>query len=384
MITEEGLRKALAGPPIVFEKNVKGKGKVGELVDIEFGDMKLCGMWDETGPVRLRLLLFHECPSTPKDAFEELIENSYRVRELNGAANWEAYRLVNGDGDMLSGLIVDVYKDVAVLQSSSRAIDVHISEIAEIVKRVTGVSSVYEKSVQRVRRKVGLEPREGFIIGNVKEVVVDEEGVKMYVNVTLQKTGLYLDQRENRVLFGHLSYGRVLDLFSYTGGFGLHALHNGASKVKFVDEDPEALSVLRINLKLNGVNEDKAEIVQSDVWSYLRIERGSFDSMSVDPPAFIPSKEYFEIGVKDYLKAYSESLKRLEIGGIAALSSCSQPLTRDKFLGVIGKATRYAKSHVRIFKIGGASRDHVTLPQVPYLEYLKTAFLVKIGSTYSS
>ncbi len=380
MISEEALRKALTGPPIIFEKNVKGRGEVGELVEIEFEGSKLCGMWDDTGPVRLRLLLFHECPSSAREAFEELIETSYRVRELNGAANWDAYRLVNGDGDMLSGLIVDVYKDVAVVQSSSKAIDVHLKEIAEIVKKVTGVSSVYEKSVQRVRRKVGLEPREGFLIGNVKEVVVDEEGVKLYVNVTLQKTGLYLDQRENRVLFGQLAFGKVLDLFSYTGGFGLHALANGATRVKFVDEDPEALRILRVNLRLNSVSEEKVEVVQSDVWSFLRKDEEKFDSMSVDPPAFIPSKEYFEMGLRDYLKVYTESLKRLEVGGLGAFSSCSQPLTREKFLEAIGKASKYSKSRVRIFKVSGASRDHVISPHVPYLEYLKTAFLVRADS----
>jgi len=158
-VNEEALRKALTISPVIYQKHVKGKAEVGELIELEYEGSKICAMWDETGPVRLRVLLPYECPRTPEEALEEALERAYRVRELNGSAQWDAFRMVNGDGDYLSGLIVDVYKDIAVLQSSSLAIDKHIMTIAKIVKEVTGVDTVAEKSVQRVRAKVGLKPR---------------------------------------------------------------------------------------------------------------------------------------------------------------------------------------------------------------------------------
>ncbi len=378
-VSEEALRKALTIAPVIYQKHVKGKAKVGELVELESDDTVVCAIWDETGPVRLRVLLLHECPSTPEEAISEALERSLKVRELNGSASWDAFRMVNGDGDYLSGLIVDVYKDVAVLQSSSLAIDRYVEFIAEKVMKLTGVESVYEKSVQRVRRKVGLPEREGLILGNKKETVVDEEGVKFIVRVDKQKTGLYLDQRENRVYFEQFTQDeKTLDAFSYTGGFGLHALKAGASKVTFVDEDPEALSILRENLRINGFDESKVKIVESDIWKYLKMEKERYGLLSFDPPAFIPSKEYYEIGVKDYLKVYMNAFKLAEEGAVVSLSSCSQPLDRGAFLKVIAKAMRYAKVDARVFALRGASRDHVMLPNARHLEYLKVAFLSRL------
>ncbi|UXD21404.1 SAM-dependent methyltransferase [Ignicoccus pacificus DSM 13166] len=378
-VSEEALRKALTISPVIYQKHVKGRAEIGELVELEYEGRTICAMWDETGPVRLRVLLNHECPSTPEEALEEALERAYRVRRLNGAANWDAFRLVNGDGDMLSGLIIDIYKEIAVLQSSSLAIDKYIKFIAERVRNLLKLESVYEKSVQRVRRKVGLPEREGLILGTKKETVVDEEGVKFLVRVDKQKTGLYLDQRENRVFFERFAKGeKVLDAFSYTGGFGLHALHGGAKKVKFVDEDHEALSILKENLRLNSFSEEMVEIVESDIWRYLKEERSRFGLLSFDPPAFIPSKEYYDLGVRDYLKVYINAFKLAEEGSVVVLSSCSQPLSRDDFLRLISKASFYAKVDARTFALRGASRDHVMLPNARHLEYLKVAFLSRL------
>ena len=378
-VNEEAVLKSLRYAPVIYQKHVRGKGEVGELYTIRLDDLEICAMWDETGPVRLRVFGKGPCPRTVEELFYKLISNAYRVREKTKVTEWQAYRLINGDGDSFPGLIVDVYKDIAVLQSSSLAIDKHIMTIARIVKEVTGVDTVAEKSVQRVRAKVGLKPREGLLIGKKKETIVDEEGVKFKVSIEGQKTGLYLDQRENRVFMEKFAEGNFLDAFSYTGGFGLHALKAGARKVTFVDEDPWALKVLKENLRLNGFEEERVEVVRSDIWPYLKsaLKKGlRWDSASYDPPAFIPTKEVLKEKIKDYITLYTLALRLAKEGSPVALSSCSQPLDRDKFLWTIGKAQEYSQRDARIASIRGPSRDHVIKPGTEYMEYLKFALLV--------
>ncbi len=370
----EGSKLINRGNPIIFKRwlSIK-KLPIGEMVEVIADDAVACGLTDKIG---VKILAFENCPNNIQDLFMEVIEKAFTVKFKLG---WQAYRLINGDGDSFPGLIVDVYKDIAVLQSSSLAIDRHIMTIAKIVKEVTGVDTVAEKSVQRVRAKVGLKPREGILIGKKKETVVDEEGVKFKVSLEGQKTGLYLDQRENRIFMEKFAEGKFLDAFSYTGGFGLHALRAGARKVTFVDEDPWALKVLRDNLKLNGIDEEKVEVVRSDIWPYLKstFKRGiRWDSASYDPPAFIPTKEMLREKIRDYITLYTFALKLAKKGSPVALSSCSQPLDRDKFLWVIGRAQEYSNRDVRVTSIRGPARDHVIKPGTEYMEYLKFALLV--------
>jgi len=379
VVNEEAVKKALRYAPVIYQKHVKGRGEVGELYTLQTEHGEICVMWDESGPVRLRVFKRGPCPRTVDELFTDIIMKAYRVREKARVTKWQAYRLINGDGDSFPGLIVDVYKDIAVLQSSSLAIDKHIMKIARIVKEVTGVDTVAEKSVQRVRAKVGLRPREGLLIGSKKETIVDEEGVKFKVSLEGQKTGLYLDQRENRVFMEKFVEGNFLDAFSYTGGFGLHALKAGAKKVTFVDEDPWALKVLRENLRLNGFEEERAEVVRSDIWPFLKmmLKKGKrWESASYDPPAFIPTKEVLKEKIKDYITLYTLAFKLSVDGGIVALSSCSQPLDREKFLWTIGRAQEYSEKDVRIVSVRGASRDHVIKPGTEYMEYLKFALTI--------
>ena len=375
-VAREAFEKVIEGGPVIYSKWVKGKAEIGEMVEVySEGELVGCGIYDQTGPVRVRIMDFDKCPLRVEDLWEQRILEALEARYKNGSALWDAFRLLAGDGDLTSGLIVDIYKDTAVLQSSSLAVDKHLRIISELLVKNVGIRNVVNKSVQRVRLKVGLEPREEVIVGKAEEVIVDEEGVKFKVNFKLQKTGLYLDQRENRVYFRNMiKDGSFLDAFSYTGGFGLHALFAGAKEVTFVDEDEEALSILRENLKINGF-EGKVEIVKSDIWPFLRGLRRRYDYASFDPPAFIPSKEYMEIGMRDYMRLYTYAFKTVESGGILSLSSCSYFFNRELFLRTIAKASMFAKRNYKIFALRGASRDHVLRGGADYLEYLKNAFI---------
>ncbi len=351
------------GNPIIFKRwlSIK-KLPIGEMVEVIADDVRACGLADRIG---VRIFLFDECPNDAKELFREVIEKAFTVKSK---LRWQAYRLINGDGDSFPGLIVDVYKDIAVLQSSSLAIDKHIMTIARIVKEVTGVDTVAEKSVQRVRAKVGLKPREGLLIGKKKETIVDEEGVKFKVSIEGQKTGLYLDQRENRVFMEKFAEGNFLDAFSYTGGFGLHALKAGARKVTFVDEDPWALKVLKENLRLNGFEEERAEVVRSDAWKFMEraLRKGiSFNSGSVDPPALMDD---YPNGFNLYVKAYSLAFEITE--GILALSSCSRSMDRETFLRALSIAL---SPSYRILEIRGSAADHSI--RFGLEDYLKTAFV---------
>jgi len=380
----EGYRRALAGSSIVYRKWVEAVGGIeaGSLVDIEGprGDYVGCGLWESQGPVALRVLSRGSCPaSDPMEAVRDLLERALRARRLWGLAGEEGgYRLVNSDGDMLSGLIVDVYNDVAVVQSSSTAFDALLDDIAGAVVEVAGVSHVYEKSTQRSRTDIGLSPRARWIIGWRPRTTIREGDALFVVDVVRgQKTGFFLDQRANRLDVEKLVSGgeRVLDAFSYTGGFGVHAAIAGASNVVFLEEDPSAIEILRENLRLNRITDYK--IVPGSFWETINRVEGRFDLVVADPPAFIQSgdPEAKRRGSQAYTRAYTSVLSKSRPGSIAVLSSCSYFLDRSEFLGIVSRAASRAGLEYRVMgSIRGLPPDH-TLRGEEYLEYLKTVMV---------
>ncbi len=310
---------------------------------------------------------------------EYLLGKAYEARKRYRARLGSSYRLVNSDGDRLSGLIIDVYaEELAVLQSSSLAVDSLAEHIASILVKLTGVEAVYEKSLQRSRRDIGLEPRSRWLLGRKPRVIVEEGPARFIVDVVRgQKTGFYLDQRLNRLEFQELAYegSRVLDVFSYTGGFGIHASLAGAKEVVFLEEDPSAVELLRENLRLNGV--ENYRIINESIWKAEGVPQDYFDLIAVDPPAFIQSgsREAVERGFRAYKRAYSWSLEKARDGAIVYLSSCSYFLTRDLFLEAIASSAGVAGVEYRIMgSLRGAGPDHA-LRGEEYLDYLKGAFI---------
>ncbi len=381
----EGERHLERGTGIIYRKWVRTTHNVsnGDIVDIQTpSGIRACGIYEDIGPVALRIVYHHECPDTrPKHVLEMKLEASLRRRELAGLKKTRSYRLVNSDGDLLSGLIIDVFDEkVAVVQSSSSAIDVHVEKIAQILNQLIGVEGVFEKSTQRSRKDIGLEPRKRWFLKKIRQVIIEEGDAKFIVNLEMgQKTGFYLDQRMNRLeLYRYIgNKERVLDVFSYTGAFGVHAWLAGASHVTFIEEDPIAVALLRKNLELNNVKSYR--IINASIWDVIRENPSlaGFDVVIVDPPAFIQKSDKRSIrrGLSAYYSSYKWSTNQIETQGILYLSSCSYFLTREMFLNVINDVLMDSKLDYSILgSIRGAAPDHV-LRRAEYLDYLKGAYI---------
>ncbi len=377
-----GLRKLLRGSGIVYRKWVRAPANLppGALVEARSprGETVGCGLWEPEGPVAIRVVEPGGCSyQTPGEAVEDRIARAYAARRRAGLADTGSYRLVNSDGDLLSGLIVDVFAgQVAVLQSSSAAIDALLDQIVEAIVSTTGVEAVYEKSTQRSRRDIGLEPRKRWLKGRKPRVIVEEGQARFLVDVERgQKTGFYLDQRPNRLELEKLAVegDRVLDVFSYTGAFGIHAALAGAREVTFLEEDPQAVEILRENLRLNGISNYR--IVASSIWRAEGVPRNYYTIVVVDPPAFIQSgdPQAVERGVQAYRRAYRWAAERGAEEFLAYYSSCSYFLTREMFTRLVGEVL--APHDYRILgSLRGAGPDHV-LRGEEYLDYLKGAFI---------
>lgn len=380
----EGLERARAGSGVVYRKWVESPGYLpaGALVELvdDAGEPAACGLWEPTGPVAVRVLHPGACPwSSPGEALESLLEEALRARERLGPLYRGSFRLVNSDGDGISGLIVDYYGSVAVVQSSSAAVDAHLGLVARWLHSTLG-ASVYEKSTQRSRRDIGLPPRARWLLGRAGRVVVEEAGVRFPVDVVRgQKTGFYLDQRPNRVEMQRLTGpgDRVLDVFAYTGGFALHALHAGATRALLVEEDPHAASLAREAARLNGV-EDRLEVALGSAWETLPRLRPGYTIVAVDPPAFIQdaAPDAVRRGKRAYWRAYTTALKLAADNAIAYLSSCSYHLTRRDFTRLASRAASHAgfRHHRILGSLRGAGPDH-TLRSQEYLDYLKGAYI---------
>ncbi len=384
VVAGKGLSKVASGSSIVYRKWVKARHSLppGALVELRDpqGRPRACGLWEPLGPVAVRVVLHSACPwSDAGEAVRDLISEAFQARKRAGLVEEGSYRLVNSDGDYLSGLIVDVFAgEVAVLQSSSAAIDALITGIVDAIVEVSGVEAVYEKSTQRSRRDIGLEPRRRWLRGRKPRVIVEEGQARFIVDVVEgQKTGFYLDQRPNRLEFARMTAegDRVLDVFAYTGGFGIHAALAGAREVVFLEEDPRAASILRANLELNGVR--RYRIVNESIWRAEGVPKGAYTLVAVDPPAFIQSgaPEAVEKGVRAYRAAYAWALERAAEEAVMYLSSCSYFLTRDLFLSTVNEVMTRAGARYRLLgSLRGAGPDHVFRGE-EYLDYLKGAFI---------
>ncbi len=383
----EGARQVKRyGSLMVYRKWVRAPEDIehGELVVVEdeSGEVIACGFYDEWGPVALRLIGLGYCSySTPEEAIRARLEEAYNTRKRLGyTEKGFGYRLVHSDGDLMPGLIVDVYDDLVVFQSSSKVWDKYRSTIVEALREILEPRSIYEKSTQRTRLEIGLEPYEKLHYGDKPRAIVYENDVKLLVDpVRGQKTGLFLDQRDNRLLFSSLvdAEARVLDVFSYTGGFGLQALARGAREVVFIEQDEKAVKILEENLELNKVDKSKVRIINDDAWHALRRLIGfkeRFNVVVVDPPAFIPRAEVKDRGVRGYQNIYRMALRCLRREGLLFLSSCSSFLSRSEFLEIVAQSLQ-GSDYRLIGGVRGMPLDHPSRPSAPYLDYLKSLFI---------
>ena len=331
------------------------------------------GLYNPKSQIRIRVLTTRDEEIGAKFFSRRLTQAlSGRERYFNGATN--AYRLVNGEGDFLPGLIVDRYDDFFVCQFFTAGMELFKSQIAAALNDLAPVRGVYERSEGRVRDEEGVLAAAGVLAGETPPAVIriKESGFEFLVDVkTGQKTGFFLDQRDNRTVLSTLTRGRtVLNCFSYTGAFSVYALAGGATEVTSVDSSRPALELAEQNLALNGVS-DRGESLKGDVFAYLKETTSTFDVIVLDPPSLAHRRNDVSAATGGYKFLNLHALRRLTPGGLLLTFSCSQHLSIDLFQKVVFGAAVDAGRKVTILKRLGQPPDHPVSLHHPEGEYLK-------------
>lgn len=292
----------------------------------------------------------------------------------------KAMRLVHGEGDLLPGLVVDRYGDALSIQTMTLGMDLWKETICDILEELLGPAIIVERNDAAVRGLEGLEEKKGVLRGSGDtKVVIDENGNSFLVDLLEgQKTGFFLDQRENREKLREYAKGkRVLDSFCYSGGWSIYAAQGGAREVIGVDASQGAVDLAAENARLNNCS-SVCSFVKADVFNLLReMERKGerFDVIVLDPPAFVKSKKELADAVRGYHEINMTAMKLLTDGGVLATSSCSHHIDRETFADIMVKASRDAGKIARLLEFRSQGRDHPVLLPMKETEYLKCAFL---------
>jgi 23S rRNA (cytosine1962-C5)-methyltransferase len=376
--------------PWVFSGAVQrasGEPKSGEAVELRdaAGNPLAVAAFSPQSQIRARVWSFD--PKEPVDAafFRTRIGRALALREaLPASRHTNALRLIHGESDGLPGLIVDRYADVLVAQFLAAGVERWRETILDLLAELTACAAIFERSDAEVRALEGLQPRVGFFRGNrnASRCPIVEYGLNFRVDVEQgQKTGFFLDQRENRQRVRSLAAGRaVLDGFSYTGGFSIAALAGGASRVSAIESSAPALEVARENLAANPLDPAKVQFMQADVFSELRAlrDRGArFDMVVLDPPKFAPTAAQARNAARAYKDINLLALKLLAPGGLLATFSCSGGVSPELFQSIVAGAALDAGADAKIIERFGAAADHPVALEFPEGEYLKGLLITK-------
>ena len=367
--------------------DVQGNPSEGDLVAVHAADGGLLAYGHyQIGSIAVRVLSFDDSALRP-DFWEVMLSRALQVRidcGLHGSAMTNCYRLVHGEGDNLPGLIIDYYDGVCVMQAHSVGMFRAKKQISDALQKVYGESlkAVYDKSSGTAPYKAGLELIDGYMYRHPEfrddEQVVVENGQKFLVNWTEgQKTGFFLDQRDNRALVGSLSHGRnVLNLFCYTGGFSIYALANGALHVDSVDSSKKAMMMVDRNVELNGFDPSLHTSLCCDAIDYLRdVPEGKYDLMIVDPPAFAKHRGALKNALRAYQRLNAAAISKVAPEGFVFTYSCSQVVDKEAFALAVFSAAAQCGRSVRILDRLNQPCDHSVNIYHPEGEYLKGLLL---------
>lgn len=374
--------------------SLKGSPYEGETVTVLSSERKFLatGHWQK-GSIAVRILSFADdfMPDAsgrmPLDFWRSRLAEALRVRTSCGLPSdkTDCFRLVHGEGDSLPGLIVDIYRDVAVMQAHSAGMYLSAEDIAKALHDVCGdsLSAVYNKSTATAPHKAGLHLEDGYLTGvpAEHERTVSENGHRFVVDWTSgQKTGFFLDQRDNRQLVGQFSKGRrVMNLFCYTGGFSVYALNCGADYVVSVDSSAVAVDMLTRNVRINTGSDDASgrhEAVCADAIEYLKnSEKGKFSLIVVDPPAFAKHRDAIDNALRAYRRLNAAAISKVAQGGLVFTYSCSQAVDRKSFELAVFSAAVQSGRRVRILRRLTQPSDHPVSIYHPEGDYLKGLLL---------
>jgi 23S rRNA (cytosine1962-C5)-methyltransferase len=378
-LTPKGLRWRRTGHPWVYRNDLKDQPEIpaGELVAVADPEGRFLGQafYSAGSRIALRMLTLTDEPlDTGFWAGRLQRALAYRRRVV---ADTEAYRLIYGEADGFPGLVVDSYAGHLALQTLHPGLERRLPEIMEILREQLSPPSLTLRQDPEVRLQEGLPLLVKTVFGELPPRVEVREGpVRLWVDVRSgQKTGLFLDQRENRLAAAQFSRGEVLDAFAYQGGFAMH-LAPGASRVTLVESSEAALGLARENASLNGY--DNLEYVKANVFNFLKeavAQERRFDLISLDPPAFAKSRRERDAAVRGYREINRRALQLLNPGGVLVTSSCSYNLSEPEFLAIVREAAAAAGRQVRLVERRGAAKDHPALLSLPESLYLKCLIL---------
>lgn len=381
---EESLQRfhpwVFSGAVAAFPKGLEE----GDVVEVHTADGSLVGIGHyQIGSIVVRMLEFGSARAIDVDFFAERLAAAFRLRQDLGLVRPDdnnAYRLVHGEGDFLPGLVVDIYGTTAVVQAHSPGMHFCRDIIARALTELPGlaVANVYYKSETTLPYKAQLDPQNTYIIGDYSGSVAVENGLKFNIDwLRGQKTGFFVDQRDNRALLEHYSRGRrVLNMFCYTGGFSVYAMRGGAELVHSVDSSAKAVDLTRANVELNFPGDSRHTAFAEDAFKFLAdIERHAYDLIVLDPPAFAKHRSALRNAFIGYRRLNARAFEQIAPGGILFTFSCSQAVSREQFRLAVFTAAAQTGRRVRILHQLTQPADHPISIYHPEGEYLKGLIL---------
>ncbi|MBP5425316.1 MAG: class I SAM-dependent rRNA methyltransferase [Prevotella sp.] len=328
----------------------------------------------QEGSIAVRVLSFRDVAIDDR-FWASRLQSALQLRQAIGLADSSdnnTYRLVHGEGDHLPGLVIDVYGHTAVMQAHSIGMHLCRKQIADQLVTVMGnrIQNVYYKSETTLPY---METENGFLYGGSTDNVAIENGLKYYVDwLRGQKTGFFVDQRENRLLLERYAHGRrLLNMFCYTGGFSFYAMRGGASLVHSVDSSAKAIELTNRNVTLNFPDDDRHKAFCEDAFKFLDTASQQYDLIILDPPAFAKHRGALHNALKGYTRLNQKAFQIIESGGILFTFSCSQVVTKDHFRNAVFTAAAQARRKVRILHQLHQPADHPVNIYHPEGEYLK-------------
>lgn len=348
----------------------------GDLVKVVSSTGETIGVGHyQIGSIAVRVLVFG-ADQLPEDYFSRRLAEAWRMRQALGLMREDnnCMRLVHGEGDFMPGLVVDIYGSTAVMQAHSPGMHFCRNEIASALSELPGIRSVYYKSDTTLPYKANLDPVNAYLLGSYDGSVAMENGLLFNIDwLRGQKTGFFIDQRDNRALLERYAKGReALNMFCYTGGFSVYAMRGQAKRVDSVDSSAKAIALTDANIALNFADDPRHRSFATDAFKFLgEMEKGTYDLIILDPPAFAKHRGALKNGLLGYRKLNAKAFEKIRPGGILFTFSCSQVVSRDMFRMAVFTAAAQSGRKVRILHQLTQPADHPVNIYHPEGEYLK-------------
>lgn len=367
--------------PWVFSgaiSSLPGDIEEGDIVTVKSSDGRVLGTGHyQIGSIAVRILEFG-VDSIPEDFYNRRLSEAFSLRQALGLIRPDnnCYRLVHGEGDFLPGLVVDIYGDTAVVQAHSPGMHFERWKIARALTLLpeASIRNVYYKSDTTLPYKARLDPQNEYLVGGYDGNIAIENGLQFNIDwLKGQKTGFFVDQRENRKLLEKFASGRkVLNMFCYTGGFSVYAMRGGALKVDSVDSSAKAVALTDANIALNFPGDERHHTFAEDAFKFLSdMDKDSYDLIILDPPAFAKHRSALKNGLIGYRKLNTKAFEKIKKGGFLFTFSCSQVVTREMFRLAVFSAAAKTGRKVRILHQLTQPADHPINIAHPEGEYLK-------------